>query len=204
MSLTKEIQTTICKAEIQKGNNVAENFNYFFAGELDVISVNKSCYVNEFEVKVSRADFKADAKKGKWWTYNAALNGSAVAMPYAPNYFTYVCPEGLIKEDDLKTYQGLIYIVDGQPVVIRKPKLIHKHKHDIVKLLTKMLTVNNWKAYYGAQRLTILNREAKEKNDTEARQKLVSAFSHIQHRNNQHACFLNCQGCEKCELQLQK
>jgi twinkle protein len=34
-----------------------------FSWESDVISVNKTGFISEFEIKVSRADFKADAKK---------------------------------------------------------------------------------------------------------------------------------------------
>lgn len=160
MSLTKEIQQTICKAEIQKGNLVAENFNYFFTGELDVISVAKSGYVSEYEVKVSRSDFKADAKKNKWYYFDIQLTPK-----YIPNYFTYVCPIGLILEADLKPYMGLIYYFDdGTLILIRKPKILHKNKPDPIRLLTKICTVNNWKHYIGAQRLTLINREADKRN----------------------------------------
>jgi len=196
LSLTLELQQTICRAEIQKGNHVAENFNYFFAGELDVISVNKSGYVVEFEVKISRPDFKADAKKKKWQWYHDKLYG---AKSYCPNYFIYVCPEGLIKENEIKDYQGLIYVKDGEITIIKKPKLIHRHKHDIVKLLTKMLTTNNWKHYHGAQRLTILNREAKERNDVREQDKLLKSLKHINNNRNK-GCFLHCQDCTNCQI----
>jgi len=195
LSLTKEIQQLICKAEIQKGNHVAENFNYFFAGELDVISVNKSGYVVELEVKISRADFKADAKKKKWQWYNDNLY---FGKSHCPNYFIYVCPDNLIKEDEIKDYQGLIYVKDGELTVIKKPKLIHRHKHDIVKLLTKMLTVNNWKAYFGAQRLTILNREAVASNDGEAKQKLTEVFNNLNNKRDKY-CFQPCPNGVACE-----
>jgi len=163
---TKEIQSVICKAEIQKGNHVAENFNYFFAGELDVICLHKSGYVSEFEVKVSRSDFKADAKKSKWkWYEDVRLQKD---FAHCPNYFYYVCPvingKPLIGLSDVKDYHGLIHIIDGIPVLIKKAKLIHKHKHDTIKLLNKMLRLNNWKHYYGAQLMTIKNRDIQERN----------------------------------------
>lgn len=162
---TKEIQAAICKAEINKGNFVAENFNYFFAGELDVISLAKSGYASEFEVKVSRNDFKADAKKSKWQWYENTMLQKAKA--YCPNYFSYVCEvvdgKPLIGISDIKEYHGLIHIINGIPVVIKKPKLIHKHKHDTVKLLSKMLRINNCKHYLGAQPMTIKNREIQER-----------------------------------------
>lgn len=176
--MTKEIQNAICKAEIQKDNLVAENFNYFFTGELDVISVNRSGYVSEFEVKVSRSDFKADAKKRKW-QYFDTLIGRAI-----PNYFTYVCPEGMIKPEELKPYMGLIYYTEGQLTIIKRPVLIHKYKHDIIKLLTKLCRVNNWKAYFGAQKLTIQNREIRERNDATADIEWKKKMSEVnKHRN---------------------
>lgn len=182
LSQTKDIQQAICKAEIKKGNHVAENFNYFFAGELDVISVSKSGYVSEFEVKVSRSDFKADAKKRKWqWYENPRLQ---ILSAQCPNYFTYVCLKGLIQESDLKDYQGLIWIIDNEIITIRKPKIIHKHKHDILKLLSKMLTVNNWRHYFGAQKLTILNREAKDRNDENLKEQFKNSIKHLPRYGN--------------------
>lgn len=220
--LTKEIQTIICKAEIQKGNLVAENLNYLFAGELDVASVNKSGYVHEFEVKVSRADFKADVKKAKWQYYNDKLY---YGRTLSPNYFTYACPDGLIKLDELSPWVGLIYIIDGKPEVIRKPSFIHRHKIDIEKLLRKMITVINCKQYLGAQKLTIKNREAKASNDEEQKKILATTFSHIHQRNNPmiaetinngeprflnegeiikvdnpKPCFPQCVDCKECEI----
>jgi len=183
LSLTKEIQQAICKAEIKKGNHVAENFNYFFPGELDVISVAKSGYVSELEVKVSRSDFNADAKKRKWHFYNWALQYPLSQSCQTPNYFTYVCPvingKAIISESELKPYMGLIYFQDGELITVRKPKLIHKHKHDIIKLLTKMLTVNNWHHYFGAQRLTILHRETIAANDEAMNEKFNNTVKHL-------------------------
>lgn len=178
MSLTKDLQQAISKAEIHKGNIVAENFNYFFAGELDVISVNGNGYVHEFEIKISRSDFKADAKKRKWDFYDNPEAG--YNCKFTPNYFTYVCPAGVILPTELKPYMGLIqYHEDGSLEIIRKPKIIHKYKHDLVKLMRKMCTVNNWKAYYGAQRLTLLAREIKERNDDIERSRFTEKMSHI-------------------------
>jgi hypothetical protein len=183
LTLTKEIQQTICKSEIQKGNLVAENLTYFFTGELDVASVNKSGYVSEFEVKVSRSDFKADAKKRKWQYYEYCLQHPLTTRARVSNYFTYVCPASdkpIITENELAPYMGLIYVAeDGRLTIIRKPKLIHKYKHDIVKLLTKMLTVNNWKAYFGAQRLTIMMRELAKHNDEILNEKFNNTVKHL-------------------------
>lgn len=46
-----------------------------------------------------------------------------------PNYFYYVCPDGMIKLDDLPEYAGLIYLRKGwkNPLkIIRKAPILHK------------------------------------------------------------------------------
>jgi len=176
LNLTKEIQEAVCKAETKKGNHVAENFSYFYIGELDVISVTPKGFVSEFEVKISRADFKADAKKQKWYYFNNGL------FKYVPNYFTYVCPMGMIQEHEIKPYMGLIWYDEDILTIIKKPKRIHSEKRDYIKLITKMLTVNNWKAYFGAQKLTILNREIKARNTPQAESEWLTIASNL-HKN---------------------
>lgn len=140
--------------------------------ELDVLSVSKSLYTHELEVKVSRADFRADAKKRKWWYYE---NRTASDL-YVPNYFTYVCPEGMIKPEELKPYMGLIYYNAGQLTVIKKSTIIHRQKCDTEKLLTKIARVNNWKQYFGVQKLTIQNREAADKEAV--RERMIEVNKH--------------------------
>lgn len=151
---------------MDKNNFVAENLNNFFIRELDVCALTLYGYTTEFEVKVSRADFRADLKKKtKWWYYGEALKGEFYDHAKVPNYFYYVCPviegKAIIQESDLKDYQGLIYIVDNEPVVVKKANRIHWHKHNYIQLLQKMLTVTSWQHYFGAQKLTILGQKAK-------------------------------------------
>jgi hypothetical protein len=88
-----------------------------FAWESDVISVNKTGFINEYEIKVSRADFKQDAKKDR-----AALLLNPVVRRELwsgdihettlerPNYFFYAVPEGLVQPDEIPDYAGLIYV----------------------------------------------------------------------------------------------
>lgn len=156
MSLTKEIQSSVCKAEIIKGNLVCENLSYVFIGEMDVCAFNKTGYATEFEIKISRRDFHADKLKYKWQFFEMK------SEKHIPNYFYYVCPEGLIKESELKDYMGLIYFANDELTVIKKAKLIHKHKPNSDTVLKKVIRITNWRTYLGASRLTIKNRIAKE------------------------------------------
>lgn len=90
---------------------------------------------------------------------------------------------GLILDTELKPYMGLIYYFeDGQLITIKKPKLIHKHRHDLARLLTKMCRVNNWKHYIGAQKLTILNRQIKARNTPEAKSEWLEIAKNV--KNN--------------------
>lgn len=65
----------------------------------DVIGFSSSDSV-VVECKASRADFKADAKK-PWRIYSAEGMGK---------YRFYLCPEGLIKPEELPNNWGLIYV----------------------------------------------------------------------------------------------
>ncbi len=43
--------------------------------ECDILAVTKDCRIIDIEVKISRADFRADAKKDKWWQYKFLAGG---------------------------------------------------------------------------------------------------------------------------------
>ena len=100
--------------------------------ECDVISVSKSDYIYEYEIKISRQDFKKDFIKEK---HNHILNEKFTYMRTGEqlfrvcNYFNYVVPKDLISLDEVPDYAGLIYInEDFSFDVVKKPKLLHKTK----------------------------------------------------------------------------
>ena len=83
-----------------------ENLNVY-DWESDVLKITKSGYAYEFEIKISRGDFKNDFKhkKKKHLLLENKENSSKM-----PNYFYYVVPEGLVTEDEVPEYAGLIYV----------------------------------------------------------------------------------------------
>ena len=83
-----------------------ENLNVY-DWESDVLKITKSGYAYEFEIKISKADFKNDFKhkKKKHLLLENKENNSKM-----PNYFYYVVPEDLITEDEVPEYAGLIYV----------------------------------------------------------------------------------------------
>lgn len=83
-----------------------ENLNVY-DWESDVLKITKSGYAYEFEIKISRGDFKNDFKHKKKKHLLLESKDNSAKMP---NYFYYVVPEGLITEDEVPEYAGLIYV----------------------------------------------------------------------------------------------
>lgn len=83
-----------------------ENLNVY-DWESDVLKITKSGYAYEFEIKISRGDFKNDFKHKKKKHLLLENKENKAKMP---NYFYYVVPEGLVTEDEVPEYAGLIYV----------------------------------------------------------------------------------------------
>ncbi len=100
--------------------------------ECDVLSISKSNYIYEYEIKISKSDFKRDFLKSKHSNiinekYTKISKNEVVYL--IPNYFTYVIPKDIVPIEDIPIYAGLIYYnEDGSFTTIRKPKLIHDTK----------------------------------------------------------------------------
>lgn len=125
---------------------------FVFYWECDCFIVTKSGYGVEFEIKLTRSDFKADFKKitkhqvlqkgegwREFWTCSKLLKFDR------PHKFYYVCPENLIKLEEIPWYAGLIYYKSkhenpdwGNPddlEVIKQAKFLHKEKLNFDKML---------------------------------------------------------------------
>lgn len=157
--MTNSIQKAICKEEVLKGNLPCENISVGFA-EMDILSILKSGYIVEYEVKVSRSDFKADAKKSKWKYFDLRIETQI------PNYFYYVCPEGMIDVSEIQDYAGLIYFKSGEIAIIKKAKILHRYKHDVLKILTKMCRMKSERKYLGSCLMTYKNNQIRKRNQS--------------------------------------
>lgn len=147
---TKEIQKAIAKMQVLKFHPiVCENIIPLYKWEMDVMSISKSSMMYEFEVKVSRGDFKADFKKRK---------GDYDGTVLCPNYFSYVCPLNLISLDEINLKYGLYYIDNEQIIEIRKPKILHCGIHNKQKILEKVLRLHQERMYLGCARMTYNNK----------------------------------------------
>lgn len=90
--------------------------------ECDLFAVTKAEFAVEFEIKISKSDFKADVKKGpserfkKWAMYSnnrhdlrSKHERLAAADPFGPSRFFYVVPEGMVTVEEIPAWAGLIY-----------------------------------------------------------------------------------------------
>ena len=116
-----------------------ENVYFFDQWESDLLEVTKLNHFIEYELKVSRSDYLADAdKKMKFWTLENGL--------YCPNQFYYICPEGVIQKDDLPNFAGLIWIDERNFCrVIQSAPIIHENR--VAPELWERLATTIYKKY---------------------------------------------------------
>jgi hypothetical protein len=91
--------------------------------ECDVFEVTSAMFFREYEIKLTRSDFKADAHKesaatrrfinGVWTEQPAKNKHACMGQPNGPRQFWYVVPEGLIEPSEIPQWAGLIYLRDA-------------------------------------------------------------------------------------------
>jgi hypothetical protein len=107
--------------------------------EADIYSINSSGYSNEYEIKTSLSDFKADQKKcGILGGFNkektTIYKSELIQKGERASKFWYVVPENLVPLDLVPTYAGLLYIreTDGVKSLleIKKAPRLNNIKND--------------------------------------------------------------------------
>lgn len=152
---SKNIEASLVMHLYEKQHSpISTHFKGYGLAECDVISISKSNYIYEYEVKISRSDFKADFKKlkHKLMTEGSGFKEKLVKENnifikdiwyLTPNYFSFVVPENLISIEEVPIYAGLIYITtDLQFIVVKKAPLLHKEKasYNFIRQLSHNLT----------------------------------------------------------------
>ena len=132
-SKSRNIESSLCMFLYEKSHSpITTKFTGMGLSECDVISISKSDYIYEYEIKISRTDFKKDFVKEKHSfiineSFTKVKGGDTFYM--VPNYFNFVVPSNLVSIEEVPDYAGLIYMNDiGKFEIIKKPKLIHKTK----------------------------------------------------------------------------
>jgi len=112
-----------------------------FIGQLecDFLGVRKSGFVDEFEIKMSRSDFKADFKKtcsvkvddsDPWWkTEDVAKHELLQLGKLTPNHFYFVVKKGVATLEDIPEKYGLIEFDDSGSIrTVREASRLHSGK----------------------------------------------------------------------------
>jgi len=148
----------LSKELISKGHSmIIPHTNYISQSEADLISVTKSGYWNEYEIKRSRQDFLAEirafngdgsysyAKYEKHDKIRKCKNGGNNNK--IPNKFWLVTPPDLVEEKEIPDYWGH-YIIDDYDVDKNiKASWIHKEKVNFEFMYR--VGVNITKRYWG-------------------------------------------------------
>lgn len=128
--------------------------------EADLVVLRSSGYVIEMEIKVSRADFLSDLRnktekhalieQGDTMFKFAGGGQVEFRSSHLPNRYYFVCPDGILKADDIPGHAGLIYVEPGREYyrVEKKAPLLHKNKVG-PDLMVKMLRSYNRRFWTG-------------------------------------------------------
>jgi len=91
---------------------------WVFRWESDFVSITTSGFAHEYEIKISKSDFKRDSEKV--WKHKVLLDRYEPKTA-KPNYFWYVTPPGLVELAEVPEYAGLW---DPENGIIQKPKKV--------------------------------------------------------------------------------
>jgi hypothetical protein len=130
--------------------------------ECDMLSLTKAGFWHEFEIKMTRSDFKADFKKSSRYPYQ--MHGMSYREYYdlsredmdnledtkhgflangckkGPSYFWFCTPAGLLKPEDIPEYAGHIEFPDLSDL-LGKPSPYRYDVMDIKKKAPKLHSV---------------------------------------------------------------
>lgn len=118
MKLTEcNVQDALAREMISRQHClVCPNTHLYWWGS-DLITVTGAGFVNEFEIKVARSDYKkeldaASSSPGRRkspvkWTRHRVLSGN-MGVDRGPNYFWFVMPQQFMDEFGIPDYAGLI------------------------------------------------------------------------------------------------
>lgn len=125
---------------------IVPNFTSAAWWEADLWRLTRAGYSDEFEIKLSRSDYRADARKlGK---HRQLSEGSL----RGPNRFWFVSPDNIIQMDDLPEWAGLLHVEPSQRVVcIRRAPQLHKQKvpDRVLKMARRALCYRFWTLFPG-------------------------------------------------------
>ena len=137
MNITENQLQTALWRKLNTSMVLFPNFRAVDWFEADVWAVSKHDMAWEFEIKVSRADFRKDASKapGSIFVPGHRTRRTTLDSKYArlasgdwhgPNNFVYVAPAGVIPVDEVPAWAGLWEFGDGLLRRVLKSQRLHK------------------------------------------------------------------------------
>ncbi len=133
--------------------------------EADLVRLTSSGLLHEFEIKVTRSDYRKDfaGKSVAKWVRRRALAERwerAPDLAPTPNRFWYVTPAGLLTVEELPDYAGLLEVVEdcrndrGEAWyavrTVKAAPVIHKQKRP--EIAARLLTVLGHRYWMGRER----------------------------------------------------
>lgn len=113
------------------------NLNWSLPFESDVFQITKTKKIIEYEIKVSKSDFKKDFEKkcygvekhGFLQGYDSFKYPQSHFQKLRPHKFFFVVPSGLISKKDIPSQYGLIEVLEsGQVCLSKYAKNLHNEK----------------------------------------------------------------------------
>lgn len=152
---------------------VVDNCNWT-GHECDLLVVTNDLRIIDVEVKISRADFKADAKKDKWWhhqpwsSWGGAERPSPVARQWPPKVWKhyYALPKDIWKPElveFINPNSGILLLREGRaismPVIVDVERRVRANK-DAEKIsaaqavdIARLASLRMWDAYQDVARM---------------------------------------------------
>lgn len=134
MKLADKIKEKLLRWVVVSGYDIAIPNFFVDSYEMDVFMLKSTGYIYEYEIKISRSDFKADFNKKRCYKSDTK-HVEISAGKRSCNRFYFVVPEGLITIDECPKYAGLIYYTDyGDNYndrilsTVKAAPVIHKNK----------------------------------------------------------------------------
>ena len=172
----RRIQRAIFRARLSQCRFMLPNFTPIGWHECDMWLVTKAGFAHEYEIKLSVADFLADAAKLEGWP-SMRRNGYAPARTKherlaagdtaGPIQFWYVAPEGVLAVEQMPTWAGLIESRPGNGwvrlFIRRRGPRLHGRK-TTPEVIQQAMTACYWRFWQERNRLDDL-REAETARD---------------------------------------
>lgn len=136
------------------GDIILPNF-YVGQWEMDVCVLKPSGYTTEYEIKISRSDFKADFNKSEWSKqmvkrfagredqFDNKLKHDQIKSGMRCNRFFFVVPFQMVLPEDVPDHCGLIYHREGTLTIVKNAPLLGKSKFSRYDTLARKVALKN-------------------------------------------------------------